>query len=342
MGCPAHDSRVAIDIRALVRKNASESPRGDAETGVIGPDSANGTTTGPERGTGLWLHFNLADARARNWLASCSSLPEQARETLLDGKPHLAVAPAGNGLAGVLGDLQYELDDENEDTEIRLVQFYVDEHCLITARRHPLRSLDRLRRDLREGLRPDGPAHLLVHLLEHLADSFADVATRRQEAIDFIEDRILDGAFADSGSELGRTRRQMARLRRQMAAQRLALRGLLPRLPGWWAKIDRSRLRQAMERIEAIAQDLELAQERARLLQDELQGRLGESTNRNLYFLSVLSAIFLPLTLITGIFGMNVPALPWIGNAEGFWWVMLSMGATFAFALLVLRWRRLL
>jgi Mg2+ and Co2+ transporters len=97
-----------------------------------------------------------------------------------------------------------------------------------------------------------------------------------------------------------------------------------------------------VERIDAIAQDLELTQERARLLQDELQGRLGEATRRNLYFLSVLSAIFLPLTLITGVFGMNVPALPWLEHPDGFWWVMGTMGITLVIVLLILRWRRML
>jgi zinc transporter len=294
---------------------------------------------GASRGSGLWLHFNLTDARARSLLAG-SALPEQARETLLDGTPHIAVTPAGNGLAGVLGDLQYDLADE--DAGIGLVQFYVDEHCLITARRHPLKALNRLRRDLQEGLRLDGPAHLLIHLMEHLADSFADVTTGVLEEVDRIEDRILDGWYGDGSSELGRSRRLMARLRRHMAAQRLAVRGTLARLPDWWRKIDRARLRQTSERIDAIAQDLELVQERARLLQDELQGHLGEATRRNLYFLSVLSAIFLPLTLITGVFGMNVPALPWLEDPQGFWWVMLTMGITFAIVLLVLRWRKML
>jgi zinc transporter len=94
--------------------------------------------------------------------------------------------------------------------------------------------------------------------------------------------------------------------------------------------------------MDAIAQDLELVQERARLLQEELAGHQRQATSRNLYFLSVLSAIFLPLTLITGLFGMNVPALPWIENPHAFWWVALAMGLTLVIVLAVLRWRRLL
>ncbi|HYN39630.1 MAG TPA: CorA family divalent cation transporter [Rhodospirillales bacterium] len=294
------------------------------------PDAARGP---------VWLHFNITDARARNWLAAADSVPQQARETLLDSTPHIGIAPAGNGLAGVLGDLHY--DDAEDETGLGLVQFYVDETCLITARRHPLKALDRMRRDLIEGLRIDSPAHLLIHILEHLADAFGAVTARVLEAVDAIEDRLLAGRRAEDGGDLGRSRRMMARLRRQMTAERHALLGLGQRLPDWWSKPDRSRLRQAVERLDAIAQDLELVQERARLLQEELADRQREATRSNLYFLSVLSAIFLPLTLVTGVFGMNVPQLPWEENPHGFWWVMLAMAITLAIVLAVLRWRRL-
>ena len=50
--------------------------------------------------------------------------------------------------------------------------------------------------------------------------------------------------------------------------------------------------------------------ERAKLLQEELAARLAENTGRNLYVLSILTAVLLPMTLVTGIFGMNVADLP--------------------------------
>ena len=49
--------------------------------------------------------------------------------------------------------------------------------------------------------------------------------------------------------------------------------------------------------------------------------RLAEQTNRQLRILSVLTALFLPPTLITGLFGMNVTGLPFGAEGGGFWWV---------------------
>ena len=65
---------------------------------------------------------------------------------------------------------------------------------------------------------------------------------------------------------------------------------------------------------------------------------LGHRTNDIMRTLTVLTAIFLPLNLITGFFGMNFDALPLIHSATGFW---LAFGAMLCVALgLVLFFRR--
>lgn len=82
--------------------------------------------------------------------------------------------------------------------------------------------------------------------------------------------------------------------------------------------------------------------ERAKLLQEELASRLTENTGRNLYVLSILTAVLLPMTLVTGIFGMNVAGLPGMESPGSFWRVMLLVVASGVATLLGLLWRRLL
>jgi zinc transporter len=72
-----------------------------------------------------------------------------------------------------------------------------------------------------------------------------------------------------------------------------------------------------------------------------IAGRLGEATNRNLFFLSIMTATLLPVTLITGIFGMNVGGLPWLNDPGGFAWVTGIMISAVIAVLLLLRRRRI-
>jgi Mg2+ and Co2+ transporter CorA len=53
----------------------------------------------------------------------------------------------------------------------------------------------------------------------------------------------------------------------------------------------------------------------------------GNRTNDIMRALTALTAIFLPLNLIAGIFGMNFEFMPWLHTASAFWWTLGSMGA---------------
>ena len=54
-------------------------------------------------------------------------------------------------------------------------------------------------------------------------------------------------------------------------------------------------------------------------LYDFYRAKVDEKMNRNVYYLTLLSGIFLPLTLITGFFGMNTGGLPWLDDPYGTW-----------------------
>jgi len=79
----------------------------------------------------------------------------------------------------------------------------------------------------------------------------------------------------------------------------------------------------------------------AKLLQEELSARDAESTGRNLYVLTIYTAAFLPMTLISGIFGMNLQGMPWSDNPAGFWWV-IAMILVSGLSVLLVSFRRFL
>jgi zinc transporter len=141
---------------------------------------------------------------------------------------------------------------------------------------------------------------------------------------------------------LGRIRRLAARLRRHMVPQQHALLTLLAKLPNWVGDGDAVKLRSAIEALGALGHDLDLVQERARLLQEQASARLMEATNRNLYILSIVTVFFLPITLISGIFGMNLGGLPWLQAHFGFWYGILLMSVTVVVTLALLRRGRML
>lgn len=288
----------------------------------------------------VWLHFNLADARATNWIAACEALPIDARELLLDHDTLARHEVTDNGLALVIGDLHHDFTGDPEG--FGTLHLYIDKHILITGRRHPLKAVDQLRREMVAGLDVATTGDLFARLIEQLAAIFQRVIKDHADLVDDTEDQILAGRVREQGAELGRIRRLLARLRRHVNGERHALGQSLTRVHRWAGNADIAELRQAVERLDGAAQDLELVQERSRLLQEEIAGRLGEATNRNLYLLSVLTTVLLPINLITGIFGMNTGGLPWSQSENGFWHAVFCMLIGIAISLFFLRKNRIL
>ncbi len=287
-------------------------------------------------GSAVWLHFNLIDTRSRDWIANCERIPQVAKDLLLAIDPHIQLEVVDDSFMGVIGDLYYEFQADPDS--LGLLRIYVDPGCMISVRTKPLKAIDRLRRDLYEGESIESPMDLMVHLLKLLDDMFDRIVTDLREVVEDMEDRILKENFYADRRELSRVRRLLAQLRRHLNANRQMLTSrLIPHLPSWCSETEESELRRDLDRLSAVAQDLDLVQERARLVQEEMASRLQETVNRNLYILSIVTTIFLPITLIAGIFGMNVGGLPWTQDPLGFLWCTSLMGLTLAIVFVTLK-----
>ncbi len=284
----------------------------------------------------VWLHFNLIDVRARDWITNCDRLPDVAKDLLLAVDPHIQLEIVEDGFMSVIGDLYYEFHADPDS--LGLLRIYVDRNLMISVRTKPLKAIDGLRRNLYHGESIESPMDLMVHLLELLNDLFDRVVTDLREAVEDMEDQILKENFYADRHELSRVRRLLAQLRRHLNANRQVLNSrLMHHLPSWCSEIEESELIRNLDRLTAVTQDLDLVQERARLVQEEMASRLQETVNRNLYVLSIVTTVFLPITLITGIFGMNVGGLPWTENSLGFLWSMSLMGLTLTIVFIILK-----
>ena len=95
-----------------------------------------------------WLHFGLADTRARRWIES-AGLPDEAREVLIDPVPRVHGQSLSNAVLLVLHDMHHDFKGDPESVAPLVI--YVEERRVITGRRHALMSTDRLRRKLLAG-----------------------------------------------------------------------------------------------------------------------------------------------------------------------------------------------
>ena len=135
-------------------------------------------------------------------------------------------------------------------------------------------------------------------------------------------------------------RRQIAVVRRYLAPQRVALETLLRYQKDLFDDEQIHRIREQADRITRYVEDLDLIRERALVVQEELLNRVQQEQNARMYVLSIVAAIFLPITFVTGLFGMNVAGLPGTSNGDAFWLVLIGMGALSALAVWLLKLKK--
>ncbi len=298
--------------RFLEDGNAVELPCEEA-------DAALGDPTG-----WVWIHVGLADVRARSWIAR-APISETARNLLTGGDEHLQLDILGGAIVGVLPDLHQEFARTGDDL-VRL-RFCMTERMLITSRRTPVHALELTRRSIKAGRRYQAP----IAFLDDVVDQFADAIDRRGEsignALDHIESALLGDELGDERLTLGRLRLQLVRMHRQLGQLSALFRRIEPRIAAENVKVAHA-IHALAQKLDSIDHEVRAQYERARLLLEEVTGKMADITNRRLFTLSILSACLLPPTLVTGIFGMNTKDLPFQSTDGGTWWALAIAGAS--------------
>jgi zinc transporter len=273
--------------------------------------------------TVVWLHLNASHSGVRRWLGECGAVPGAALDVLDQHEARHRIEPMGEGLLVVINDLRFE--EQGEPGEVATLWAWVTPRLCLTARLHPLHTTDRLRTEARRGLQLASGIEVLAVLLEFQAEAIGTLLERVGDQVDHVEDQILRGVVQHQRDDLGRVRRLCTHLRRYFRPQRAALQKLAARPPQWIAEAQLDRLRSVAEDLGYLIDEAEHQQERAKILQEELTSRDTEATGRNLYVLTIYTVVLMPMTLISGIFGMNVAGLPGLHEPASFWWVMAGI-----------------
>jgi zinc transporter len=276
----------------------------------------------------LWLHLNLADSRALQWLVSARlQISPQAQKD-----DYQQLHTDDDGLYGVISDLMRDIGEITEETGY--LRFAMTERLLVSGRHHALCAVDATRRSLEGGHHVENVAALFETIIHNVADTMDRISDRIGRSLDEIEEQVLSDNMTDLRKKLGLLRRTCVRLHRQLSGLRLVfhrleqknLQNLKPALQLHAGKL--------AQRLDGLDHTIVEMRERSRLLQEELHLKIEEQGNNSLRVLSVLTAILMPPTLITGIFGMNTKGLPFTELESAFLlasllMVLSSVGAYF-------------
>lgn len=284
----------------------------------------------------LWLHLLRTHPGVQKWLELHCALPEPTAELLTSDASRPRAFREGQTLVATLRGINFNPGAEPED--MLSLQLWSDGHRVITLRRAPLQTPRLVADDLDAGHGPVDAGALVTALTEHLIDRMSHAVVDMNAMIDELEDETVDTYTDRTLDKIAMIRRQSLALKRHMSPQHEALTAIANSAPGWFEDHDRREIAESIARLRRYLDDLDISKESALVLQDDIRARAAANSQRTQYVLAVVAGVFLPLTFITGLLGINVGDIPLSHDgSHGFWIIVTLCAAILGVEILLLR-----
>jgi len=192
---------------------------------------------------------------------------------------------------------------------------------------------------LREHLFARGSGRLLYEILDDLFDYCFPILDKIAHKLDVIEDEMFEGRSYEVVRDLSNVKQEIISYRKIIKPERSTLRVLERRVESFLPEELELYFDDIVDSAERIWDLLDNFKEVVEGLESTNESVISHRQNDVLRLLTVISVVILPLTLLTGVFGMNV-MFPGEGTHEAFWVILVVLLGTAIATLGFFRWRR--
>ena len=268
-----------------------------------------------------WVHIDGNPPDAEAWIGEhLDYLDPQAVEALVDRASRPRLTRLGDGLMIILRAINFNEGADPED--MISLRIWADAHRIVTVSLRRVRAIERLDARLSQGEGPETTGAFLVALIEDLTGKIGDFQTDLDAKAEALEEQIIAESGDHLRGEVVNLRLQVIAARRFLGPQRDVIRAIAESdNPVIDAETHREIEEEALK-MTRIVEDLDELRDQAMILREELSGQLSDRLNRNMFVMSVVSVIFLPLGFLTGLFGVNVGGMPGVNDGDAFYWLV--------------------
>ncbi|QIG78739.1 zinc transporter ZntB [Stakelama tenebrarum] len=265
-----------------------------------------------------WFHLTTNDDHAKAWLSRSAHLPPFVVDALTATETRPRCDAVGDGAVINLRGLS---SGDDAPDWLASVRIFVSAGNVYSVTRLPLSAVDTVRGEVETGTILD-PGDLVAAMAQAITAELDPMVADLGDQLDDCEESLDMSRAFELRRAVNETRIQAIGYRRFLAPQRAALEklGTLPQ--PWLRDDDRLHLAAAADRAARMAEELESIRERAALMHESLTDLRAEQLDQRSLMIAIVAMIFLPLTFLTGLLGMNVDGIPYAHREWAFWGVV--------------------
>ncbi|WP_057464665.1 CorA family divalent cation transporter [Pseudovibrio sp. POLY-S9] len=254
-----------------------------------------------------WAYLQRVAAQNREFLEEVGLEHSDIDDLLArEVRPHCHVRTRGAFIAiNVFNELP-----KQESGDMECAQIWVDAKRMICIWHDPLDVFQSLLEGFKTRVPPESTAEFWARLVLAIAERAEEMVEVLQDRIDHLEDVVLETGDHPWESELAQVRRLATIVRRSMLAHLDILRNFEIEKFEWVNRINKRRVREAGDRALRIAEEMDAIRERAEIVHDQIMFKRSENTNRYMLMMAAIAVVFLPLSFVTGLLGINVGGIP--------------------------------
>jgi zinc transporter len=267
----------------------------------------------------VWIHIEDGTPEDLATLKGQCDIPDIAANALVatETRPRCDRIEQG-ALVNLRGPAVIDTDDSDRLVSIRL---WVRQGKVNSVTRRPLAATAVVRSHM-EADRVRDPGDLVAAFARAISTQLDPEVAALGDTLDDCESGLDPSQIYKLRTKIAEIRSDAITYRRFVAPDRDALVTLAHLDFDWLEEEDRLHIREAADRFARMTEELEAVRERAALLHEQITDMRGEQMESRSLYLSVMAFIFLPLTFITGLLGMNVEGIPYATKPWAFWGVV--------------------
>jgi zinc transporter len=293
----------------------------------------------PDRvGNVTWADVDVSDEAGTNWLSTQSGLSEEVITQLLHPGTFSRRENLEQGLLVNLCAINPTSEAEGDD--VITLGLFLEQNRVISVRSRKIVPIEEVRNHVKAGTGPRTPLGFLALAIVCIKKRLEPLITRISEETAEMEASVLEDDIDSRSEALNALRREVFRVRRYVSPFQNILKLIVSDPTIDTSDEERRALDGAAELLTRYLNALEDCRERTLLLHDLIEARVAQTMARATYNLTIIAKVFLPLSFVTGLLGMNVAGIPEEHAPWGFWVVVGALVVLAIGSLALLRWKK--
>jgi zinc transporter len=265
-----------------------------------------------------WVHLDGNRKATKLWMQKeVSYLDHLIIDALLEEEIRPRTIEFNEGMVVILRGVNLNKDSEPDD--MVSIRMWIDADRIITVQRRDLKAVFDVRDHIEAEKLIKNSSEFLYHMTYQILSTTAPFLYALTDKIDALEEKVVTTHDIKFREEVLNVRGQSGMFKRFLAPQKDAIAKLKSSGCPWINSWSKRHFQENYDHVARLIEEADEARERSQILHDELGNALTEKLSKNMYKLSLITVIFMPLTFVTGLFGINVGGIPGAESNSAFY-----------------------